>query len=327
MIARPDPASLREFLPAVLELSETPASPAGRLTLWVMMALIVSLLTWAVTARIAVVAVAPGHVMPPGQARPVQAFEPGRVAALLVADGDRVSAGQGLLELDRSVAESDLRIALHELRRAERLAPIQRQRLESGERLLAAGHLPRADYLTLQERGIASEHELAAARQRVRKARERVEWQTIRAPVSGTVQQRVPRSVGDVVQPGAALLVVIPEGEDLEVEARLANRDRGFVRPGQAVTVKADAFPFTRFGSLAGAVVRVSEDAAGSAEQGSWYALRVRLPDTVLRGEGFAHRLAPGMTVSVDVDTGERRVIEYFLGPLMQRVSESAKER
>src|SRR5207249_5822869 len=93
------------------------------------------------------------------------------------------------------------------------------------------------------------------------KAQQHQDLQTLAAPVDGTVQQLAIHTVGGVVTPAQALLVVVPAESHLEIEAMVSNRDIGFVRPGQQAEIKVDTFQFTRYGLLHGTVLSVSQDA------------------------------------------------------------------
>lgn len=316
------PAELQEFLPAVLEITETPPSPAARAVSWTLMGLLLAAVTWACVAEIAIVAVAPGVVLSPGRTRPVQAAEGGQVKAIHAEDGRPVAEGEVLLQLDSSLAAADVRAGARQLAVARDILALAEERLATGATLLGSGYLARTDFLTLRERHAAAARDVAIASETLGKARRRLDWHSVRAPVAGTVQQLGVRSAGDVVEAGATLMVIVPDGDGYDIEARLENRDRGFVRAGQRATVKADAFPFTRFGTLAGTVTAVSADIA-AGDKAAAYLARVRLDDVRL-GE---QRLVPGMTVSVDIDTGSRRVVDFFLSPLARRASESLKER
>src|SRR5262245_24657924 len=96
-----------EFLPAALEVQESPPSPVGRFVLWAVMAMIVIALIWSIVGRVEIVAVAPGKIIPSGQVKVIQSSNIGRVKAIHVADGDSVRAGQALIELDPTLAEAD----------------------------------------------------------------------------------------------------------------------------------------------------------------------------------------------------------------------------
>jgi hemolysin D len=130
-----------------------------------------------------------------------------------------------------------------------------------------------------------------------------------------------------VTAPAEPLLVVVPDGEGLEIEARMLNKDIGWVHEGQPVRVKLEAFPFTRYGVLQGTVVDVSNDAITDERLGLVYAARVKLAQTTLRVERRDVAMSPGMAVSAEIKTGTRRLIDYFLSPIQKHVDESLGER
>lgn len=159
------------------------------------------------------------------------------------------------------------------------------------------------------------------------KAEQRSRLMHLSAPVAGTVQQLAVSTVGGVVTPAQPLMVIVPKENVLEVEAMLPNKDIGFVNPGQEAEVKVETFPFTKYGTIHGRITQVSSDAIQDEKLGLIYSTRVKLVKDTLRVENKLVRLSPGMAVTVEVKTGTRRVIEYFLSPLIQVTSESLRER
>jgi hemolysin D len=143
-------------------------------------------------------------------------------------------------------------------------------------------------------------------------------------------------------------MVIVPADVRLEAEAMVSNRDIGFVHPGEPAEVKVDTFNFTRYGLIHGDVVSVSQDAImrdkppdrpGAPKTGALadssepqgrelvYAARVSLDRTEMQVEDRLIKLSPGMAVTVEIKTGERRIIEYLLSPLMRYKHESLRER
>lgn len=159
------------------------------------------------------------------------------------------------------------------------------------------------------------------------KADQRGRLMRLTAPVAGTVQQLAVSTVGGVVTPAQPLMVIVPKENVLEVEAMLPNKDIGFVNPGQEAEVKVETFPFTKYGTIRGKITQVSSDAIQDEKLGLIYSTRVKLARDTVQVENKTVRLTPGMAVTVEVKTGTRRVIEYFLSPLMQMSSESLRER
>ena len=183
------------------------------------------------------------------------------------------------------------------------------------------------------------------------KARSKNERTRLKAPVAGVVEQLAVTSVGQVVTSGQALLTIVPPDAPLEVEAMIPNKDIGFVRLGQPTTVKVDAFPFTRYGTLDGTVTKISADAVdmrnapnlseaaatvrpqggmGSSSQGGpemAFPATISLTRRAMDIDGTEVKLSPGMTVSVEIQTGQRRIIDYILSPLRELASKAARER
>lgn len=208
----------------------------------------------------------------------------------------------------------------------------QRSRLQEIQAALEAAHAQKAAMRSetrRQQLDSANEgaQKLATLEQELLKADSRARQTKLLAPVDGTVQQLAIHTVGGVVTEAQPLMVIVPRGDELEIEAFLENKDIGFVSPGQGAEVKVEAFPYTKYGTVPAAVASVSSDAISDEKRGLIYATRVRVSRTTIGVEGKQVLLSPGMAVSVEIKTGRRRVIEYFLSPLVQVGSESLRER
>lgn len=97
----------QDFLPAAIEILERPPSPAGRLLLWLAIGFTLIAFAWSLIGRVDVVAAAPGKLVPKGDVKVIQPAELGVVRAIHVQDGDRVHAGQVLIELDPTLTSAD----------------------------------------------------------------------------------------------------------------------------------------------------------------------------------------------------------------------------
>jgi len=172
-----------------------------------------------------------------------------------------------------------------------------------------------------------AEQKASTSTQELIKAASRDQSMTLTAPVSGTVQQLAVHTVGGVVTPAQPLMVIVPLDHALEVEAFLENQDIGFVNAGQEAEVKIETFPFTKYGTVHARVTHVSHDAINDEKKGLVYATRVQLARATMQVEDKTTNLSAGMAVTVEVKTSQRRVIEYFLSPLLRHASESLRER
>jgi HlyD family secretion protein/hemolysin D len=456
-------AQERAFLPAALEAMETPPNPLGRGTAYALCLVAAAGLGWAILGKVDIVAVASGKIISHMRTQLVQPFETASVAKVLVSPGQQVTAGDPLIELDKTAAlaerdraQSDLvAAALDEMRltaflggstaapfesveaasaldrsraqsqliaqvamRASQLAGLEQEKMQrAADRLVqqqtvakieqtlplvarrasirdqatALGNTSvladlEAQQLLVETRSelditsskIASldaaiaglDHKILATDAEIRnnamgdlskardrahsaeealaKATRRAELQTLRAPISGTVQQMHIANIGAVVTPAQQLLSVVPNDDRVEVEAVLENRDVGFVAAGQRVELKVDAFPFTRYGLLSGTVTSVDRDAEAapvsqSGVQGSQraadatdqvegserlrYTVHIALQPGALDVDGRPANLLPGMSVKAEILTGKRRIIDFLLAPLREHIHDAMRER
>jgi len=180
------------------------------------------------------------------------------------------------------------------------------------------------------------------AAEELHKSSRRRQFQQLRSPVDGTVQQLSVNTVGGVVEPAKPIMVIVPDDAAIEVEAQILNKDIGFVREGQSVRVKLEAYPFTDYGLMEGTVESISRDAIDFSQQGAGaardqngkplptglvYAARIRLTQRTIRIGGKARRIGPGLAVQAEIKTGERRIIQFLLSPIAKAVDEAGHER
>jgi HlyD family type I secretion membrane fusion protein len=180
---------------------------------------------------------------------------------------------------------------------------------------------------SVHARLIEAERVAVSLAQELAKAERHAAFQTLAAPIDGTVQQLAVHTVGGVVAAGETLLLVVPEDDELEVECRVLNRDIGFLAAGQVAQVKLEAFPFTIYGTVEGRVRDVGRDAADDPLLGPVFPTRVRLARQDIVVDGRPVRLAAGMRATVDVVTERRRAIEFLLAPLLRLAGEAWRER
>jgi len=121
-------------------------------------------------------------------------------------------------------------------------------------------------------------------------------------------------------------MTVVPASGTLEVQAKMLNKDVGFVREGQEVAVKLEAFPFTRYGTVPGKVGSISRDAVQDKDLGLVYIVTIALDRDHVDIGKRQQRLTPGLVAMIDVKTGSRRIISYLLSPLQATVSQAGKE-
>jgi HlyD family type I secretion membrane fusion protein len=248
--------------------------------------------------------------------------------ASINADLVRLRNGHGLLgeQLDaiRGLAEKGLYPRLRLVAVERQLSDLSgelsqaRARREAAEAALAEAE-SRREGLEREWRAalLAELSEVSAERDRLAEAQKRqaatVRNLVVRAPVDGIVQELAVTSPGQSVGSNQPLMKLVPTGGGLVVEARVKNRDIGYVQVGQPVKVKVHAYDFLRHGTLAGQIERIDADAVVDPHTGALtYGVLVRTAGDELVRDGLAVKVVPGMAVDVDLLVGERTILSYL---------------
>jgi len=432
----------KEFLPAVLEVTETPPSHAARLLTYVIMLMFTVLILWSVLGKIDIIATATGKLIPAANIKTIQTLVDSEIEEIYVQEGQYVKEGQDLIKFNQTevlaninrvenemealeisiarlqalltdnpednfaydetideylikmhtgllksqMAEKAARIEVlngqitkaekekdtigADLHRIEKLLPSVEERIEKKKILADQKLIARLSFLeqeeeltNLQEQrnvqakklaeteaNIESLHKelrqylaefdknvmqeltesrekLASYQQELIKYEEALKRTIVKAPLSGYVQQLVYHTKGGVVETAKPIMNIVPEDYKLEADVMILNKDIGFVRPEQDVEIKIDSFPFTKYGTIKGLVRNISGDAVQDEKLGLIFPSRLTLLDNKILADGQIVQLKPGMSVTAEIKTGKRRVIEYLLSPVMKYLNESMRER
>ncbi|MPY23277.1 HlyD family type I secretion periplasmic adaptor subunit [Shewanella sp. YLB-07] len=444
---------LAAFLPAALEIQETPPNPLARKLGWSLLVLLVIAIIWACLGEVNIVASAEGKIIPSSKVKLIQPLEKSVVKNILVREGQYVHKGQPLIELDSTLTTADekrlsgelhsarlslagsqallvmltqdvndtsialaslafphvpnasqVELDLHKrllwqqwlqfraqwqmlqsnllqkqaeqaasnevIAKLEQILPIITKRANTMKGLHSQNYASENDYLALEQERIQYTHDLAAERQRLKqlqasesevrqqlntlkaqtsvteltkipqiqqqiaslkeelaKAVDRNSKQVLYAPVSGQVQELSIGTVGGVVTEAQQLMLIVPDEVQLDVEVFLENKDIGFVREQMLVEIKIHTFPFTKYGIIDGEVISVSDDATVDEQRGLIYGMRLKMKQSTIMVDGKEIKLMPGMAVTAEVQTGKRRIIEFFMAPLLRYRQESIRER
>jgi adhesin transport system membrane fusion protein len=227
------------------------------------------------------------------------------------------------------------------------------QELEMTEPLLKSGDVSRTDILRLQRQLVElksqvtnkrnkyfqdaqaelskAQEELAGVQQSLTQRKSQLDLTELRAPVRGVVKNVRITTLGGVIRPGEEVMQIVPLEDDLVIQAKVSPADIAFLKPGQDVAVKIDAYDYTVYGELSGKLTYISADTLSEdLRQGEqpYYRAQVR---TV--GRQFSGRpdekleIQPGMTATIEVKTGQRTVLQYLTKPVIKTLSQSLGER
>jgi hemolysin D len=463
----------RQFLPASIEIMESPPSPVKIAIIWAICMIFALSLAGSYFGKLEIFAVAPGKIQPVGRSKIVQPFDTGKAVAVFVENGTHVDKGQSLLQMDDIETGADRQSLMKELEaiNAEvvrrhvavsaaltstletlsiefpetigrefqkrenavltadiaelvqsrkmllaqseensaakqrltstinaraKLLMLSQERVDMREFLKNLGAGSRALVIEAQqqyettvvqdasERGQLAETEAAQRTIQQRlievtthfiadqtqklsdaerkadkltqdlvKSESRHARTTLRSPISGTVQELSVTTIGQVLSAGQTIMNIVPEDAPIEIEVLVSNQDIGFVEVGQKAAIKLDAFPFTRYGTLEGTIVKLSRDAVDDVDasgdqqspqnrsvqagQASRRALarpqRLVYPAIIVLKRKTLHvddkdvALVAGMALTAEIKTGSRRAIDYLLSPFRETTSRVGSER
>ncbi|MBZ0334551.1 HlyD family type I secretion periplasmic adaptor subunit [Marinobacter sp. AL4B] len=153
---------------------------------------------------------------------------------------------------------------------------------------------------------------------------DRVKLSEIRSPVNGTVQRVLHNTLGGVVQPGNAVIEIVPSDDRLLVEAKIAPKDIAFLRPGLPATIKLHAYDFSVYGGIPATLQHISADTITDDRDNTFYLVRA-----ITTGKDAAGNMSviPGMTAQLDIMTGKRTILSYLLKPLLRAKANALSER
>lgn len=182
--------------------------------------------------------------------------------------------------------------------------------------------------LAAQERISVVLGDLSVVEESLIAARDRVSRTALRAPVRGIINRVNVTNVGGVVQAGTIVAEIVPLDDSLLVEAQVSPRDVAFVRVGAPASVKITAYDFLRYGDLSARVERIGADALQTDDGGSFFQVMLRTDKTALEDENGAQlSISAGMIASVDIQSGQKTVLQYLIQPILRAQHEALRER
>ena len=184
---------------------------------------------------------------------------------------------------------------------------------------------------TAQQEASEIESEYASARFKLEERQSVLDHTQLIAPVSGIVKSLKVNTLGGVLRPGEELMHISPAGEVL-IEVKLNPVDIGQLELGMPVSIKVDAYDFSIYGSINGSLDYISSDTLIENQGGKtnvFYLAQIQVLDTPLQPKNRLSEqiLIPGMTVSVDIKTGTRTVMQFLAKPIIRAFSGALTER
>ena len=426
---------IHEFHPLNVEIEDRPINPLGRAILWIVVSIMTFGVLWLIFAKIDVVVSARGQVIPTGEIKILQPIETGVISKINIKEGDYITKGQVLMQIDPSVTETSLDTKernldvlnlqitrlealinnkplflnsnLNEAKEEEKLYLVQKNSLEEGlsryemklaqtksqyqsslsdksrlsmlllkdeERLrkleTVLDIIARKDYEDLQKNILNEKEQENMASFKVDESKKRIieieqeknsfisefkdtkyqellnlkkelrnlqseinvikfqnQKQSIISPTDGYVAKLMINTIGGVVTPAEKLISIVPKDSPLIVKVNVLNQDIGFVKNDMNSKIKIDTFSFQKYGFFEGKIINVGNFSIDDEKLGPVYEVKIEPNGKTLNVEGKERYLEAGMSVTAEIKVGKRRVIEFFIYPIIQYLDEGLSVR
>lgn len=254
---------------------------------------------------------------------------------------DQLVMAQNVVGIQRRL-QAQAAAAHLDVMRAESAAIDARQRLQNTEGDLTRLNNQHAEYQQERQAYIQkwrSDHgqqlvdtrqNLSEASETLNKAMKMQSLTELTAPTDGTVLQVADRSEGSVLREAETLVTLVPDGAKLYIEAKVPSRDISYLKVGDEVRIKLEAYPFQRFGTADGVLEVIGADSVPlDANDGSSplvYRTQVRITDSPASLARRGIHLKPGMVASAEIKTGKRSIASYILDPILKTADEGMRE-
>jgi membrane fusion protein, type I secretion system len=311
---------------------------------------------WATMVPLSGAVVVPGTVVSASSVKKIQHQTGGIVAGIAITEGMRVREGDILVRLDDTQVRSSyeqLRSKIGQLNEqiGGMSAQIKSRQTESGliaqelegvQKLWDQRLVPLTRLTSLQREAARIDGEKAQlvsavaetrgkigeAELQLTAAKEQVSHIDLRAPVSGIVHQLSIHTVGGVVSPAEVMMVIVPESDELQLDAHLPPDQIDQVHKGQNAQVRFSAFNQRTTPELTGVVSHVSADITRDQQTSAgYYTVRVSLSGQELARLGDGQQLVAGMPAELYIQTTSRTMMNYLFKPITEQLNRMFRER
>jgi adhesin transport system membrane fusion protein len=258
---------------------------------------------------------------------------------LVEGETDAFNARRQLLTEAVAVNRHSLGLLMRELDMSERMADkgvlsnveVMRLRRQVNDQLLQVQDRTNRFRQEAASELVRVQTELAQLQEQMVVKQDVLKRTVIKSPIKGQIKNIRLGTVGGVIQPGAAIMEIVPVSSRLLIEAKIKPADIGFVRVGAQAQIKLSAYDFYTYGGLQGHIDYISpdaltDDARAANGDNSYYRALIRTDLSTLKQRGQALPVIPGMTGTIEIKTGEQTVLSYVMRPLM-RTHEAFTER
>lgn len=312
-----------KYLGAAVLLEERQYLPLQRLVIIFSILVVWAFLDWANSTELHEIALTKGRLVPQKGVVPIQHRFGGQIESLLVTQGQKVERNDILFRLRDTSISSNLKRTKLKLASAKASKRYFDQEYYKRKELVHKGLESKLPFLSLKAKKKVLEGEIADLGEVVKNHKDQLSSLEIKAPISGYIHA-LSITNASVIKEGMTIMELVPIDEPMIAEIEISPADIGHIRAGQEVKVKVDSFDFNRYGAIKGSLNEVSPTTYIAPDGNPYYRGYVSFLENSKVPFG---PLLPGMTVLVDIHTGDKSVLEYLLKPIFASAQQALRER
>lgn len=179
---------------------------------------------------------------------------------------------------------------------------------------------------TMDEMGV-SVSELAQVQESIGRLEDRVKRLDVVSPVRGIVKGLAVKNQGAVIQPGGQVCDVVPIDDEMKIDAKINTKDVGHLKVGQPVKVKVTTYDFARYGAVEGTLTKISASSFTDEKGNPYFKGVIALSNNYVGKVAGRFMIHPGMTVTAEIITGDKTLLQYMLKPIFTQIQQSFHER
>ena len=169
--------------------------------------------------------------------------------------------------------------------------------------------------------------ELAQVQESIGRLEDRVNRLAVISPARGYVKGLSVHNLAAVIQPGGLICEIVPVDRGLSIDAKVTTRDVGHLHPGQRVKVKVGTYDFARYGAVMGTLQRVSASSFLDEKGNPYFKAAIAIDHEYVGEDAGLFPITPGMTVTAEIITGDKTLLQYMLKPIFTQLRQSFHER
>ncbi len=282
---------------------------------------------WAGYMQLDEVAVGKGQLLPVNDIVKVQHLSGGVIKKIIAKNGNPVKKGDVLIELDgtnKVERMSSLKTVINSL--YNQMAIVDSELVETTD-LVKTGLESKQSLLRLENRRLQLYSEIGTAKSSLSIYQKEMDDLTILSPIDGIIHNLYVKNTGEIIPGGVTLLEIVPEKTEFYCEAKIPPHEIGNIQAGQKVVIKLTAYDFSRFGTLSGFIENISASTIIEKDNSPFYKIIIKIDEKSVLEKPKGFNLISGMTLTAEVVTGKKSLLEYILKPVLIIANRSLREK